>query len=859
MSQTAALLSSVLPGRGTRPRLGGSARIWAFVAAIGAAAAATFVFGALALPTAPEHSPFAWIGLVALFYLAEAYVIHLHFRHEAHSISLNEFGIVLGLIFVSPGHLLAAQLLGSCGALLLHRKQRPVKAAFNLAQFALTTALAIVIYNALKDSVGSELGPTEWLAAFIAATTACLTGVLLVAAAISLAEARMGGRTLVSVAAVSLMGTFANTSLAVAAAKLVDIDWRASMLLVVPVAACAVAYRSQSVHRQQFQHLEFLYESMRTVQEAPQFGIAVRQLLAAARQLVHAEVAEILLLPADGSERVLRSSVGRDAETLMQPSTLSPLERIALESLADTGPMLIGAQHEPNPLDGYLAERRFREAILAPLRGEQRIIGLVVLADREGDVESLKKHDVKLVTTFAGHASVLLENDRLEQSIAELTMLKEQLHHQAYHDSLTGLPNRALFAERVAAALEHGDIGRTAVLFVDLDDFKAINDSLGHAAGDELLKVVTERVRKYIRGQDTAARIGGDEFGVLIEEGQPGDAERLAERLVSSLARPMNVGGRHVSMHMSVGIAHGDRSARTAGELLRNADVAMYSAKTDGKRRYAVYEPSMHERIHRRNELSIALERAVEEHQITLCYQPIVDLSDGRAVALEALARWRHPERGPIRPDEFIPLAEEAGLMIPLGQKLLRDACRQASLLQRELGLDTLSLNVNLAPSEFLNPQLAEDVEAVLAETGLVPNRLVLEITESGAMRDPEATIETMRALRRLGVRLALDDFGTGHSSLSHLRDFPIDFIKVAKPFVDRIESDAVGLTFVETILRLAESLGLQAVAEGIEAGSQASMLESVGCRLGQGFHYAKPLRPAELPMYLRTGLRLVA
>ena len=859
MPQAAALLNSVLPMRESLPRLGGSARIWALVAAIAAAAAATFVFAIQVLPVTPERSPFAWIALAALFCLAEAYVIHLHFRHEAHSISLNEFGIVLGLIFVSPGHLLAAQLLGSCGALLLHRKQRPVKAAFNLAQFALTTALAIVIYNAVKDSIGRELGPAEWLAAFAAATIACLTGVLLVAAAISLAEAPMSGRALAGVAGVSLMGTVANASLALAAAKLIIVDWRASLLLVLPAAACAVAYRSQSTHRQQFQHLEFLYESMRTVQEAPQFGMAVRQLLAGARRLVHAEVAEILLLSADGSERVLRSSVQRDAETLMQPSTLSPLERVALESLAGGEPILLGARHEHGQLDAYLVERGFREAILAPLRGEQRIIGLVVIADREGDVESLKRHDVKLVSTFAGHASVLLENDRLEQSIAELTMLKEQLHHQAYHDSLTGLPNRALFTERVAAALERGNVSRTAVLFLDLDDFKAINDSLGHAAGDELLRVVTERVRKHVRRQDTAARIGGDEFGVLIEETEPGDAERLAERLVGSLAEPMGLSGCQVSMHMSVGIAHGDVSTQTAGQLLRNADVAMYSAKSHGKRRYAVYEPSMHERIHRRNELSIALERAVEDHDIELCYQPIVGLTDGRTVALEALARWRHPERGAITPEEFIPLAEETGLMIPLGQTLLRQACLQASQWQHELGLSTLSLNVNLAPSEFLNPRLATDVEAVLAETGLVPNRLVLEITESGAMRNPEATIDTMRALRRLGVRLALDDFGTGYSSLSHLRDFPIDFLKVAKPFVDGIESDGVGLTFVETILRLAVSLGIQAVAEGIEAGSQAATLESIGCRLGQGFHYAKPLRPAELPLYLRPGLRLVA
>jgi EAL domain-containing protein (putative c-di-GMP-specific phosphodiesterase class I) len=285
----------------------------------------------------------------------------------------------------------------------------------------------------------------------------------------------------------------------------------------------------------------------------------------------------------------------------------------------------------------------------------------------------------------------------------------------------------------------------------------------------------------------------------------------------------------------------------------------MYSAKGDGKRRFAVYEPVMHEQIHLRNELTVALEHAVEQREITLCYQPIVDITDGRTVALEALARWSHPQRGTIAPCEFIPLAEETGLMIPLGQQLLRDACRQASRWQRELSLDSLSLAVNLAPSEFHNPRLADDVAVALEDSGLVPNRLVLEITESGAMRDPVATVDTMRALRRLGVKLALDDFGTGYSSLSHLRDFPIDFLKVAKPFVDRVETDAVGLTFVETILRLAESLGLEAVAEGIELGTQATTLESIGCRLGQGFHYAHPLEVQEVPLFLRTGLRLVA
>jgi diguanylate cyclase (GGDEF)-like protein len=837
-------------------RLGGSARIWLLTGSIVAATVAVYAFGVRALPGAEgETTHVSWLVLAVLFYLAEAFVIHLQFRREAHTLTLNEFGLVLGLLFVSPNQLIAAQLLGAFVALFIHRRQPMLKAWFNLAQFGLTTCIALVVFRAITHSAEVS-GPREWAAAMAAAVAASLAGFLLVAAAISLAEAPLELRMLSGVGGISLGGTIANASLALAAAKLIEIDWRATALLVLPFVASAAAYRAQSVHRRQFQHLEFLYDSMRAVQEAPQFGQAVGQLLAAARQLVHAETAEIVLLT-DGATRVLRSSAGRNGEESMKPSELSPLEQIALDTVMATGAVLIGARHEPSRLDGYLVERGFHEAILAPLRNEERILGLVIVADREGDITNLTRHDLKLVSRFAGHASVLLENDRLEQSLAELTMLKEKLQHQADHDALTNLPNRGFFSDRVSAALERQ--GEPAVLFLDLDDFKTVNDSLGHAAGDELLKIVAQRVRACTREHDTPARIGGDEFAVLIEEDYDGEAETLAKRLVKALGEPIALNGRRVSLHLSVGISRAGRGTRSADELLREADIAMYFAKSEGKRHHAVYKPSMQESVHRRSELCVALEHAVEEDAITLRYQPIVDLDEGHTVAIEALARWNVPMRGDVEPEEFIALAEEYGLMVELGGKLLRRACEQASAWQRELGLDSLSLTVNLTPSEIHNPHLPEEVARVLEDTRLRPDRLILEITEEGAMKDPVATIETMWALRRLGVKLALDDFGTGYSSLAHLRDFPIDYLKVAKPFVDRLETDPVGITFVETILRLADSLRLDAIAEGIEDGRQAETLESIGCRLGQGFHYAVPLTEAEVPRFLRTGLRVVA
>jgi diguanylate cyclase (GGDEF)-like protein len=847
------------PERRASLRFGSTVRLWLLVSAITAGALALYVLEVRGFSAPVGSLRLPWWGLAVFFYLAEAFVIHLHFRREAHTLSLNECGLVLGLFFASPGQLIVGQLVGALAALVLHRRQRPIKVAFNLAQFGLTTCVAIVIFRSLAEPAG-RAGPNEWVAALLAATAACGLGVLLVAVAIRLAQGATTLRSLARVSAISLVGTAVNASLALAAVKLVETDWSAALLLALPLAACVAIYRVYNIHRRRYEHLEFLYDSMRSIQEAPQFAAAVRQVLVSACELVHAEFAEVLLVAGDRGERVLRSTLGRDHEALMQSSTLTPLEQIALDMLdRSQDAALLGRRHDRTELDGYLVERGLQDAIVTALRGEDRVFGLMLIGDRAGDVETFSDHDRKLCETFAAHAAVLLENDRLEQSIAELTALKEQLHHQAYHDSLTGLPNRALFTDRVAQALSASGGRRPVVLFLDLDDFKTVNDSLGHAFGDELLRIVAKRVQACVRLDDTPARMGGDEFAVLLTGGRTPDADLLAHRLAEAVREPMLLGGRQISLHASIGIARAEGSTQTADDLLQNADVAMYSAKASGKHGYVLYEPRMHQLVRRRHELSTALERAVEKEQIAVHYQPIIDFRAGRAVTVEALARWRHPERGVVSPGEFVPLAVETGLMIPIGQVVLREACRQTAEWRQERGLDALSVTVNLAASELQNPRLVDEVAAVLAETGLPPSCLALEITESSAMLEPDVTIERMRALRGLGVRLALDDFGTGYSSLSHLSQFPIDIVKIAKDFIDRLEEDASGITFVDTMIRLAESLGLETVAEGIEHRSQAETLEQLKCRYGQGFHFAAPLEASEVPRYLRTGLRLVA
>jgi diguanylate cyclase (GGDEF)-like protein len=832
--------------------------VWLLVAALTALAAFLWTDVIHGLPQAavgPVGVP--WWAFAIFFYVAEAYVVHLHFRSEAHTLSLSEFGLVVGLFCTSPQGLVLAQLCGATVALIVRRRQRPLKAAFNVSLFALCSSLAIVIFHALGHTT-EPYAKASLEAAFAAVAVAGLVGVLLVALAISLSEGKPVVRALPFTAALALGGAVASASLALATIELLRLSPWLIVLEILPAGCCALAFLAYVSQRRRHEHLGFLYESMRATQAARDFDSVAREFLLAARRMLRADVAELLLFPASDSDQALRSILAPGLERSMQPTPLSAAERMALETVSQqSSPVLLPRGRAPHALDGYLGERGLKDGLLIALRAETGVFGLLLVGDRAGDVATFDRDDCRLFETFAGHASVLLENDRLEQSHAALVELQEQLRHQAFHDALTGLPNRVLFADRVGEALARAATGESqpAVLFLDLDDFKTINDSLGHAAGDELLAGVAERVRASVRPVDVPARLGGDEFAVLIEDAADCDPEGVAERLVEALATPIALHGREVTISGTVGIAVADTNTESADELLRNADLAMYGAKAKGKRGYAVYQPQMRARVRMRHELGAALGRALEQDEISVHYQPIVEIEDGRTVALEALARWEHPRRGLVPPSAFIPLAEETGLMIPLGRAILAEACRRTQAWRALPQHAQLSVSVNLSPVELQDPRLVDEVAGILATTGLDPAALILEITENGAMRDAEATVRKMHDLRELGVRLALDDFGTGHSSLSHLREFPVDLLKIAKPFVDRLREVPPDPTFIEAILGLARSLGLKTVAEGIEHRSQANELRALQCVLGQGFHFARPLDAVALAEHLRASL----
>jgi diguanylate cyclase len=463
--------------------------------------------------------------------------------------------------------------------------------------------------------------------------------------------------------------------------------------------------------------------------------------------------------------------------------------------------------------------------------------GLAVQAVQEGAQDYLVKRHAD------GHLLIRAIRYALERKRAEI-----ELTHQALHDSLTGLPNRTLFMDRLRLALARVERGSrcVAVLFLDLDRFKIVNDSLGHEAGDTLLSRVAERLGSLLRASDTVARFGGDEFVMLCDElGSEQEAVVVAERIVSELAKPHRVGDREIQVEASVGIAYGRDQTAVPEDLIRFADQAMFRAKQRGTA-YELADTHSIDLAKRRLDLEAELRRGVERGEFMLEYQPQVDLRTQGIEGVEALLRWRHPSRGVLAPDEFIPAAEESALILPIGEWVIGEACRQLAD-WREIGLcsEELTMSVNLSPRQLTDPELVGLIEDRLRHCGVPADRICFEITESTVAADPARRAQTLRALKDLGTQLALDDFGTGVSSLGILQDYPVDTLKVDRSFAASLDSGLKARRIFAAVLGVAHALGLRAVAEGIESREQLRYVASVGCDAAQGFHLGRPQMPA--------------
>jgi diguanylate cyclase (GGDEF)-like protein len=530
------------------------------------------------------------------------------------------------------------------------------------------------------------------------------------------------------------------------------------------------------------------------------------------------------------------------------PTATARPDAVVARALGKRGTLAVRAMDPA--LDPFLTSIMPNAAnlLIAPMIADGKAVGAIVVEHPSRGLRRVDRRVTTVLEQMCSMAALNLRNAVLLRHVQDL----------AERDALTGAANRRTFQLNLERVLDERDLrerdAMTAVLFIDLDDFKVINDSLGHPAGDALLQAVTERLTSSVRDGDLVARLGGDEFAILTSDAP--DLKRslaMAERLVTELRMPYVLEGQPVTVTASIGIASARDASDAASDVVRNADVAMYMAKANGKAGFAVFDPGMHAAIRERHEMGVQLQSAVELNQLRLAYQPIVDLANERLVGFEALVRWQHPERGTVSPGEFIEIAEENGAILPIGRWVLREACRET--MSWSAVDQTVFLSVNVSAREIQQPGFVAAVREALEDAGMAASRLNLELTETALLRATPRTIETLESLRQLGVRIVIDDFGTGFFSLSHLRQFPVDILKIAREFVHVSEADAKSAALAGAIVAMGRSLEIETVAEGIETADQASRMRDLGCAYGQGYHFAQPTPGADVAAGAFDGL----
>jgi len=825
--------------------------VWALNVVVAALAALFYVTSVRHLHAfAGRALSIDWPVLAILFALSEVMVVHLHFRSEAHSISVSELPLVLGLFFATPSGLVLAQVAGALIALVLVRRQKPAKLAFNLANLSLQCVIALIVFHWLLGAAHSPDSALGWGAAIAATATSSGVGIAAIVAAIVISQRQIPART-VRTFAMGLAATFTTTNLGVVAAVAVSDGRYLGGPLLIMAAVLVLAYRAYGGERARRDSLEFLYQASQVTQGTGDLDEILVSLLDHVREMFRAEAAELVMFGGEEDGATLRTTVGLTATPEVMVDTESALTRVATEQAAASQASIVSA------LQADLGEDRYQlgNLMVARLADDDRLLGALVAASPADSVSAFTKDQLRLFETLANHVTVTLVNGKLERSIAQLRELQRQLSHKAFHDPLTGLANRALFRARLQDSLDAQREG-VAVLFIDLDDFKTINDTLGHAAGDRLLSVVGGRIDQCARAGDVAARLGGDEFALLLHDvAAYGDgASAVASRILTSLRVPIVVDGHRISTQASVGIALVDHSG-DAEQFMKNADIAMYSAKRCGKGRYEFFSREMSAEVVSRHKLKEDLQAAVARREFENHYQAIVDIATGQVSGVESLVRWHHPRAGLINPSHFIALAEETGAIVPIGRQVLESACRDGAAWRRKH--PDVTVSVNISARQLLDESFVSDIQHALVTSGLPPEALTIEITESMTVGDISEVVERLRAAKALGIHVALDDFGTGYSSLSQIRRLPIDTLKIPKPFIDQIgngQDDGEGLAVVHAITRLGETLGLRVVAEGIEKVEQYEKLKDLPLSGGQGFLFCRPVRAEVMSELLDAG-----
>jgi diguanylate cyclase (GGDEF)-like protein len=777
-----------------------------------------------------------WWAIGALFAAAEIFVLHVQANSEARTKSLSDIPLVIGLCLATRPALVIGRTLPPLLVFLLIRKQPPIKALFNAALMLIESLTALTVFD-LVLGTRSPRGPLAWAAAY-AASAAC--GVLssgFVALVIAIRERRPARGELGPVLLSGVGWALAVATPALVAVEAVATDRRSLVLLGVCAVTIFGAYHVYAALRERHAGLGRLYRFSQVLGTSRLASDVEHVLLDEARTLLFAEYAELSLLDEGAGAGVRITS---DAATGWNEERLTERhlgDWLWSRTVNEEAPLVMPRGSSDPAIRRYLARRDWREAVVVPMRGDTRVIGTLAVANRFGDVRTFDDGDVQLLATIANQASVALENGRLT----------DRLRHEALHDSLTGLPNRVSFREALRAALAEQRFPLT-VMIVDLDGFKEINDTLGHEFGDVVLCELGRRLFGRAVQGSVFARLGSDEFALLLEGvGSPDGAMPVADMLLSSLQQPVHVDGMNLEVGGAIGLAFVTTETNET-TVLRQADLALQVAKSRSTR-VAMFEASFDSNSRERLAIAGELRRALNDGLMTVDVQPKARCDTREITSVEALVRWRHPQRGFVPPDEFIPLAERSGLIRPLTSFVLEQSLAAAStwLRRRPVGIA-----VNISARSLLDVDLPPEIEQLLDRYDVAPGLLTLEITESSIMGEPERTIGVLDRLHQLGVRLSVDDFGTGYSSLSYLKRLPVAEVKIDRSFVANIVTDDSDAAIVRSVIDLAVNLGLDVVAEGVEDERTWRALAEMGCTSAQGYHLGRPMPMGEFELWLR-------
>ena len=889
---------------GLRPARPG--RVQALCVGIAAAGVSTLAVVVVSAPHAPAPS---LLLVICFAVLLAAEVFPLHLTHEGDSEALHiEEALLVPMILLLPAVETVVVVAASVLVSSVTSGRGVLKGAFNTGLMTSAAGLAILLAHLLGASGTVDGG--DLAAAAVGALAFCLTSALVVSWVISLAQGSSFRRVFTAGLGVRALTWLGSLALGVLLAMAASARPAALVVAVVPAVALQFATSRALEQWRERQQVDALYRATIRIHATVEPDVVRAELLAAARLLLsagHAQLVPPAVAPAAGGLRAPLDDVavvevtGRAMGGAWTPSDANRLKALAgvaagalsnarlfeqMEAVtASLGEGVVAVDAEgvvtfANPaaeqLLGWCQSDLVGRAITATLDPDGRSLSGAGQPEwvhlprlRAGETMRMDEHQVSrrdgtsvpvaLTASPVVRAGQVVGAVIVLRDVRDRKALEERLLHQAFHDDLTGLPNRSVFLDRLEHARTRGasDGSTQAVLFIDVDRFKLINDSLGHRVGDEVLRAVAYRLAGVLSTADTVARFGGDEFTVLLENlPGPGAAARTAEAVLRALQPSMRAGGRDVSVTVSVGIAIAEPGNAPA-DLLAAADIAMYQAKSSGRNRYVVATADADEQARARLDLEVELRRAVQQGQLEVHYQPVLHAGSGALYGLEALVRWRHPRLGLLAPAHFMAVAEESGLVIEIGAWVLEQACAAGVDWERDHPGQPVVMAVNLSARQFQQSDLCEQVADVLRRTGLRPQLLALEITETVVMEDTATTLATLRALKQLKVRLSIDDFGTGYSSLSYLKRFPVDAVKIDKSFVDGLAGSPVDREIVRAVIRLAAAVGMQTIAEGVETTSQRQELEQLGCTMLQGYLLSRPVPIDQVDRSL--GLRVPA